>query len=95
LRVAPAPRALADLERLKAFLRPKSPSTAERAGEVIEKAMDSLSFMPRRGRPILGTEFRELIAPFGKGAYILRYVVDDDLDAVIVLRIWHSREQRG
>jgi plasmid stabilization system protein ParE len=32
--------------------------------------------------------------PFGKGAYILRYRVEEAKDAIFVVRIWHSRERR-
>jgi plasmid stabilization system protein ParE len=80
---------------LREFLRPKSQSAARRAGEVLERAIESLSDMPHRGLPVHGTRYRELIAPFGRAAYILRYFVDDERGEVIVLRIWHSREQRG
>jgi plasmid stabilization system protein ParE len=34
-----------------------------------------------------------VVAPFGRGAYVLRYRIDDD--AVVVLRVWHSREERS
>ncbi|GMR22257.1 MAG: hypothetical protein BMS9Abin37_0593 [Acidobacteriota bacterium] len=35
---------------------------------------------------------RELIIPFGAGAYILRYRIHRD--AVVIIRVWHSREAR-
>jgi len=36
---------------------------------------------------------RQLVVPFGRGAYILHYRLTDD--AIFVTRIWHSREDRG
>jgi len=33
---------------------------------------------------------RELIIQFGSGAYVLRYVLDGD--AIIILRVWHSKK---
>ena len=35
---------------------------------------------------------RELVVKFGKSAYVVRYRVTDG--AVIVLRIWHGRQNR-
>jgi hypothetical protein len=37
---------------------------------------------------------RELIVPFGKSAYVLRYTHLADAGEVVVLHIWHGREQR-
>ncbi|HEX7259558.1 MAG TPA: type II toxin-antitoxin system RelE/ParE family toxin [Candidatus Saccharimonadia bacterium] len=31
---------------------------------------------------------------FGAGSYVLRYMVEKN-DAVIVIRVWHSREYRS
>lgn len=49
--------------------------------------------MPLRGRRIENGS-REL-EPFGKAAYIIVYYVLQEEDEVVVVRIWHSREQRG
>jgi plasmid stabilization system protein ParE len=48
---------------------------------------------PEMGRKVEGTDRREVLAPFGGGAYVLRYRVD--ADAVVIVRVWHSREERG
>lgn len=37
---------------------------------------------------------RELFIAFGAGAYVIRYIQQDD-STVVVIRIWHSREDRG
>ena len=37
---------------------------------------------------------RELIVPFGHMPYIVRYAHVANEDTVIVLRIWHGRENR-
>ncbi len=39
-----------------------------------------------------GTGRRELFIPFGPGAYVLRYIFDQDI--VVIIRAWHSRENR-
>ena len=48
---------------------------------------------PEIGRPLAdGTGRRELLIPFGAGAYGLRYRIHDE--TVVVIRVWHSREVR-
>jgi plasmid stabilization system protein ParE len=94
VRVVPSAEALDDIVRLREFLRPKSQRSAQRAVSVILKAIGSLSHAPQLGRQIPGKRYRELFARFGKGAYVVQYVVDDVRNEVIVLRIWHSRERR-
>ncbi len=36
---------------------------------------------------------RELVIPFGRSAYVLRYRIDEHGDAIII-RVWHGRERR-
>ena len=61
--------------------------------KTIEEGADLLERFPRAGRP-MGDETgrRELFTPFGAGAYVLRYRIHQN--AVIILRLWHSRETR-
>lgn len=87
------PQAYADVERLHNFLSPKNPGAADRVGDLLFESARSLKDAPHKGQP-LQSGFRELIVPFGKGAYVLRYRVDDANEAVVIARIWHSREQR-
>jgi plasmid stabilization system protein ParE len=47
---------------------------------------------PEIGRPMGdGSGRRELIVPFGAGAYVLRYMLDRDATPVVI-RVWHSLE---
>ena len=88
------PRAQADVVRLRDFLAKNSPSAAARAGATLSQAIGSLDLFPNIGRPApRGT--RELIVPFGAGEYIVRYRHVPSRNEIIVLRIWHSRENRG
>jgi plasmid stabilization system protein ParE len=86
--------AAADLDRLRAFLADKSPDAAQRAAASLIRAMQSLDTFPDRGRPTGIEGVRELIVPFGKSAYVLRYSHLANTAEVVVLRIWHGREQR-
>ena len=88
------PEALIDIERLHAFLNDKSPEAAARVANTILKGAEMLKTTPHIGRPMPDeTERRELFMPFGAGAYVLRYI-QQDIDTVIVIRVWHSREYR-
>jgi plasmid stabilization system protein ParE len=86
--------ALADLERLRDFLSGKNPDAARRAVSALVRAMQSLDVSPDRGRPSALSGARELIVPFGRSAYILRYAHLESTEEVVILRIWHGREDR-
>jgi toxin ParE1/3/4 len=89
-----SPAALTDIERLYAFLVPNSPAAATRAAKALIEAVQSLAVLPERGRPSGTPSMRELIVPFGRSAYVLRYSYSADADEVVVHRIWHGRETR-
>ena len=89
-----SPDAAADLDRLRAFLADKNPEAAQRAAVCLIEAIQSLNTFPDRGRLTGIDGVRELIVPFGSSAYVLRYADMADTSEVIVLRIWHGREQR-
>lgn len=86
--------ARADLARLHDFLADKSPVAAEHAISTIIRAAESLDIFPERGRPSGTPNTRELIVPFGQSNYLLRYAYRTETEEIIVLRIWHGREER-
>lgn len=87
------PEALDDVERLFGFLIEKDASAAERAVHAISSGAEKLRDLPRIGRPLGDdTDRRELVVPFGAGAYVLRYRIHRD--AAVIIRVWHSREWR-
>jgi plasmid stabilization system protein ParE len=85
--------AAADLERLHAFLA-DNPDAAQRAVAAIVRAIDSLELFPDRGRPSPVAGVRELIVPFGRSAYVVRFAHDSRREEVAILRVWHGREAR-
>lgn len=88
------PEAVADVDRLHAFLREKSPSAAARAARVILGGANRLQELPELGRPLADeTGRRDLFLPFGAGAYVLRYRLENP-SSVVIVRVWHSREER-
>jgi len=50
--------------------------------------------MPELGKELAGTlaPFRDLIIPFGKGSFIIRYRIKHN--TVVITYLWHSREDR-
>ena len=87
------PAALDDIRRLYDFLLDKAPAAAGRAARAIRAGADRLVDSPEIGRPLADrTDRRELVIPFGAGAYVLRYRIHDD--KVVVIRVWHNREAR-
>jgi len=82
-----------DLARLREFLEPKNSIAAERAAARIRQAALALLAQPELGKVVEDApELRDVIATFGGGAYVLRYRIYSD--AVLVVRVWHSREDR-
>jgi plasmid stabilization system protein ParE len=84
--------AAADLDRLHAFLADKDRNAAQRVIGVLVRAIRSLEVFPQRGRPSGGPGVRELLVPFGRSAYLLRYSYLIETDEVVILRVWHGRE---
>ncbi|MCB8839650.1 type II toxin-antitoxin system RelE/ParE family toxin [Aurantimonas sp. VKM B-3413] len=38
--------------------------------------------------------YRQLFVPFGKSSYVLRYRIQEEADTLVVVRVWHGREDR-
>lgn len=87
------PDAITDLMRLRKFIQDKNPSAAKRAASKIKEGALTLMSNPESGRPVEGlSSFREILIPFGAGNYVLRYREDDAV--IVVVRVWHSKEER-
>ncbi len=87
------PDAITDLMRLRKFIQDKNPSAAKRAASKIKEGALTLMSNPESGRPVEGlSSFREILIPFGAGNYVLRYREDDA--AIVVVSVWHSKEER-
>lgn len=95
MRVRFLPEADHDVDRLYSFLAGRNQSAARKAMLAIDHALLRLEENPYIGvimRERAGD--RQLSIPFGDGAYILRYRLDEAKDTLIVVRIWHDCEQR-
>lgn len=89
------PEAIQDFERLYFFLLDKDSEAAKRAALNILSGSEILKLTPRIGRPMPDDgNRRELFMAFGAGAYVIRYKLEDE-NTVVILRVWHSRENRN
>jgi len=87
-----APRALLDLQRLREFLRKKSPTSAKRATNAIIHAVQRLALHPELGRQAEepGANYRIFPVLFGDSGYVVLYRYANDL--VTVLAVRHQKE---
>ena len=87
------PEARNDIQRLFDFLVEKDARAAERMIRAIQIGAQKLLEFPDMGRPMDNDDqLREWPIPFGAGAYVLRH--RHHHDTIIVVRVWHSRENR-
>ncbi len=89
------PEVFDDIDRLYSFLKDKNPRSAQKAMLAIDEGIEMLLSNPFMGlqmekRP----EYQQLFVPFGRDCYVLRYRVDEANNALVVVRIWHGREDR-
>ncbi len=89
------PGALQDTARIREFLRKENPLVIKKASQRILSAIDILTKNPEAGMPSSDEDceaFRDLYAPFGRGGYTIRYRFKQQ--TIIIVRVWHSREER-
>lgn len=88
-----APTAYQDFQRIYSFIQKENPTVLGRAANHLEKAMSTLLKYPMAGYLLEELPlFRELIVPFGKGNYVIRYRVEKE--TLFIVHLWHSREER-
>ncbi|MEQ9332194.1 type II toxin-antitoxin system RelE/ParE family toxin [Thalassobaculum sp.] len=90
------PEALDDIDRLHGFLVDAGNAlAAQKAMLAIDEGVQMLLENPHLGVEMEhNPEYRQLFVPFGKRAYVLRHRIDARSDTLVVVRVWHSREQR-
>jgi plasmid stabilization system protein ParE len=85
--------ALADLDCFAAFLHDRHPRLAKIIAAEIKVKASILSEHPLIGRAIEGrAEYRELVLEVLNAQYVFRYGFDGA--RLVMLRVFHSREQR-
>ena len=91
MRVEWSQTALDDRTAIFDYLLERNAHAAVAMSEALVLAGDSLATFPLRGRPGLVTGTRELVIVL---PYVLVYDVESGNDAVRILRIWHSAQNR-
>ena len=89
------PEAVLDLALLRDFIRVHNPDAAQRAAKRIRDSAFRLLRFPFVGIPVQDIDkpqLRDLFIPFGQAGYWMRYAVTDD--KIIIIKIWHGRENR-
>lgn len=89
-----APEAISDAQRLYEFLKPKNPTAAARAMTAIWNKLQLVETMPGLGYRTRFPHIRQVRILLGKRGYVARYTIRESDGALLVLRIWHSRESR-
>ena len=88
-----SPRASRDLERHYNYLLLRNENAASKAAKAILQAGNSLAQNPYKGIVIQQEAgLRKLTVFFGKYGYVIHYGVI--ADEVIILRVYHGRENR-
>lgn len=96
MKLAFAREARNDLVRLRAFIAVHDPAAAERVARRLIRGIERLMRFPRLGRRVSigpGEVAPDEIREWPVGDYVVRYLIAGG--RVIVLRVWHGREQRG
>ena len=82
-------RAVADLQRLRAFVAKDNPLASRRKIDALRRSIQLLLDQPQGGREIdEDSHMRQWIA----GDYVVRYFVAEDV--LTINRIWHGKENR-
>ena len=81
--------AVYDLQRLREFIAVKNPSAAASISQQLRRSIQRLIDQPMLGQALEELpDVREWIA----GDYLARYIVLEE--QIIILRIWHTKEDR-
>lgn len=84
------PEALADLQRLRAFIAEHNPAAARKVGTQLAADISALTTQPLLGRKTRHAPNPEVVRDLLARAYVVRYLILDN--EIHVLRIWHQRE---
>ena len=83
------------MARCHLYLHERSPDAAKRAKATIRQYLAKLKTAPGIGRPYAeDPTLRELVIPFGQGAYLALYRYEPERDIVRILAFKHGREEK-
>ena len=82
--------------RLRAFIAQHNPAAAQRLARRLVQGIERLLRNPRVGRRVTVAPDKvapEAIRDWVAGEYVVRYLIADQ--RIVVLRVWHGKEQRA
>ena len=95
MKLAFSREARGDLVRLRAFIAGHDPAAAQRVARRLIQGIERLIRHPRLGKRVAiapGQEAPEEIRDWLVAHYVVRYLIANG--RIIVLRVWHDKEQR-
>jgi len=92
MKISYTPEAIRDLIRLREFIEQKNPQAAQRIANAIRKGIKQLKLFPNIGIEVEEAPNSEMVRDLILGNYIVRYLLKTK--DVIILRIWHHKENR-
>jgi plasmid stabilization system protein ParE len=95
VRLVFSPQAVHDLQRLHDFIFEKNPQGAKRVAKSLRQGIARLRQHPQLGRRVRQAPDQwapEEMRDWVTGDYVARYLLLED--TIVVLRIWHGRENR-
>ncbi|WP_411359795.1 type II toxin-antitoxin system RelE/ParE family toxin [Pseudidiomarina salilacus] len=84
--------AIADLQRVRAFIAEHDPQAAKRIAASLIERLKLLQHFPELGIAVPHAPDPRTVRDMMFGRYCVRYSIH--VEVVIVLRIWHTLEQR-
>ena len=96
MKLAFSREARGDLVRLRAFIAKHNPAAAERLARRLIQGIERLLRNPRLGRRVTVAPDQmapEEIRDWVVGEYVVRYLIAEM--RIVVLRVWHGKEQRA
>ena len=93
MRLSYTEEAIADLERLRAFIAEHDPKAAVRVALDLLARIERLCEFPLIGHTVAEAPDPEHIRDFAFSRYVVRYLVSEK--SLCILRIWHHREDRA
>lgn len=93
MRLAFTPQAVGDLRRLRDFIAIHDPAAAQGVANHLLTAINRLETFPELGVPVAIAPDPKVIRDLIAGHYVVRYLIA--AREVLVLRVWHQREDRA
>jgi plasmid stabilization system protein ParE len=93
VRLVYSEQAVADLERLRAFIAEHNPDAASRIGAELVERIEHLRLFPEMGRRVEEAPEPDTVRDAIFGSYVVRYVFHGR--TVAILRVWHHYESRS